>query len=147
MLTEFKQFAAKGNVVDMAVGIILGAAFTAIVKSFVDDIMMPPLGMLMGNIDFSNYYFLLRDGTPEAPYDTLDAAKSAGAVVIAYGRMVNTAISFLITAFALFLLVRWVNRLRAPDTPPAPSTKPCPYCTLVIHEKATRCPNCTSEVA
>ena len=143
MLKEFKEFAMKGNVVDMAIGIIIGAAFGKIVTSLVGDVLMPPIGKLMGNLDFSNL-FLPLDGKT---YASLAAAKAAGAPTVNYGLFVNTVIDFVIVAFVIFLLVKQMNRLKkeAP-APPAPATKECAYCLSTIPLKATRCPNCTSEV-
>lgn len=146
MLKEFKAFAMRGNVVDMAVGIIIGAAFGAIVKSLVDDVIMPPIGMLMGNVDFSNLYVVLKEGAAAAaPYASLAEAKKAGAVTINYGVFINSVISFLIVAFAVFMLIRNINRLKKEEAPPI-TTKECPYCTSVIPLKASRCPLCTSEL-
>jgi large conductance mechanosensitive channel len=149
MMKEFKEFAVRGNVVDMAVGIIIGGAFGTVVKSFVDDVMMPPLGMLVGNIDFQNILLVLRQGTPAGPYETLAAAKEAGAVTLNLGMFVNAVVSFAIVAFAVFILVRGLNRLkRKEEAPaPAPTTRDCPFCMSSIPLKATRCPHCTSEVA
>lgn len=146
MLKEFKEFAVKGNVVDMAVGIIIGAAFTTVVKSVVDDLVMPPIGYGMGGIDFSSYFVVL--GTPPegADLSSLETARTAGAAVIAWGQFVNNVVSFLLVALVLFFIVKWVNRLRRPDTPPAPSTKACTYCKSVIDVAATRCPQCTSDL-
>ncbi len=149
MLKEFKEFAVRGNVVDMAVGIIIGAAFGTIVNSLVNDVLMPPIGLLLGNIDFSSLFVVLKEGTKAAgPYATPAAAKAAGAVTISYGLFINTIISFLIVTFAVFLLVRNINRLkRQKEAPPAaPTTKECPYCISAIPVKATRCPQCTSEL-
>jgi large conductance mechanosensitive channel len=147
MLNEFKAFAMRGNVVDMAVGIIIGAAFGAIVKSLVDDVLMPPIGMLMGNVDFSNLYVVLKEGAAlAAPYASLADAKKAGAVTINYGLFVNSVISFLIVAFAVFMLIRNINRLRKDEAPAAVATKECPFCASAIPLKATRCPLCTSEL-
>jgi len=146
MLKEFKEFAMRGNVVDMAVGIIIGAAFGAIVKSLVDDVIMPPIGMLMGNVDFSNLYVVLKEGAAAAaPYASLADAKKAGAVTINYGIFINSVISFLIVAFAVFMLIRNVNRLKK-EVAPAVTTKDCPFCASAIPLKATRCPHCTSEL-
>jgi len=125
MLTEFKKFAMRGNVVDMAVGIIIGVAFGAIVSGFVDQIMMPLIGMITGGTDFSNMFVLLREGTSPAPYETLDAAKTAGAVVIGYGAFANAVVNFVIVAFALFLLVKAMNSMKAADVP-APPPGPTP---------------------
>jgi len=148
MLKEFKEFAMRGNVVDMAVGIIIGVAFGTIVKSLVSDIIMPPIGLLLGNIDFTNLFIVLREGTVAGPYAVLADAQKAGAVSINYGVFLNTIISFVIVAFATFLLIRNVNRLRRQkEAPPAePTTKECPYCLSKIAIKATRCPYCTSDL-
>jgi len=147
MLKEFKAFAMRGNVVDMAVGIIIGAAFGAIAKSLVDDVIMPPIGMLLGNVDFSNMFVVLKDGVAAvAPYASLADAKKAGAVTINYGVFINSVISFLIVAFAVFMLIKNLNRLRKEEAPAAPDTKECPFCASSIALKATRCPYCTSEL-
>jgi len=143
MLKEFKEFATRGNMFDMAVGIILGIAFGKVVTSMVNDILMPPIGRLLGRVDFSNLFINL-SGTH---YATLADAKKAGAAVISYGVFCNTVIEFLIAAFAVFLLVKQINRLRRPAPPPeAPATRECPYCISTISLKATRCPHCTSEL-
>jgi large conductance mechanosensitive channel len=149
MLKEFKEFAMRGNVVDMAVGIIIGAAFGSIVTSLVADVIMPPIGLLLGNIDFSNLFVVLREGAKGAgPYASLAAAKAAGAVTINYGFFINTIISFLIVAFAVFFLIRGINQLKRKEAapPPVPTTKECSYCFTTIPIKASRCPNCTSEL-
>jgi large conductance mechanosensitive channel len=149
MLEEYKKFAIRGNVVDMAVGIIIGAAFNGVVQSLVKDILTPPLGLLMGDVDFTNFFVVIRDGTPESPYATLEAAQSAGAVTLNLGMFINSLISFLIVTFAVFLLVRYINRLREPDATPepaAPTVKKCPYCMSDVPLAATRCPHCTSEI-
>lgn len=146
MLKEFREFAIKGSVVDMAVGIIVGGAFTTVVKSLVDDVMMPPLSLVTGHVDFASRFVLLRQGANPGPYANLAAAKQAGAVVLSYGQFINTIVAFLILSFVLFLVVRWINRLRSPDTPPAPNTKACPYCMTNIASAATRCPACTSQL-
>ena len=149
MLKEFKEFAMRGNVVDMAVGIIIGAAFGTVVTSLVADILMPPIGLLLGNIDFVNLFLVLKEGAKASgPYVSLAAAKAAGAVTINYGLFINTVISFLIVAFAVFLLVRSINRLKRQEEgpPPVPTTKECPYCVSTVPMKATRCPHCTSEL-
>ncbi len=147
MLKEFREFAMRGNVVDMAVGIIIGAAFGAIVKSLVDDVIMPPIGMILGNVDFSNLFLVLRDGvSAAAPYVSLAEAKKAGAVTINYGIFINAVISFLIVAFAVFILIKNINRLKKVEPAPEPSTKECPFCLSAIPLKATRCPHCTSNV-
>lgn len=124
MLKEFKAFAMRGNVVDMAVGIIIGAAFGAIVKSLVDDVIMPPIGLLLGNVDFSELYFVLKEGATAAPYATLAAARDAGAVTLNFGLFVNAVVSFTIVAFAVFLLIRVINRLKAEEVPEAPAATP-----------------------
>jgi large conductance mechanosensitive channel len=146
MIKEFKEFAVKGNVVDMAVGIIIGAAFGTIVKSLVADVIMPPIGLLLGNVDFSNLFLVLKHGATAGPYATLADAQTAGAVTLNYGLFINTIISFIIVAFALFILVKNINRLKRQEVapPPPPTTKECPHCFSTIHIKAVRCPNCTS---
>ena len=148
MLKEFKAFAMRGNVVDMAVGIIIGGAFGTIVKSLVDDVLMPPLGLLLGGMDFMNLFLLIKQGNPAGPYAALADARAAGAVTLNYGMFANTVVSFLIVAFALFLLIKGMNRMRRePVAPPAePTTKDCPYCCTAIPIGATRCPHCTSEL-
>lgn len=149
-LKEFREFAVKGNVVDMAVGIVIGGAFGTIVKSFVSDVIMPPIGLLVGHVQFSSLFWVISEGTPRGPYNTIDAAHKAGAVTLNYGVFVDNIVSFLIIAWAVFMFVRLINRVRrefeAPETPAAPSTKECPYCASSIPIKATRCPNCTSEL-
>lgn len=149
MLKEFKEFAMRGNVVDMAVGIIIGGAFATIVKSLVADVIMPPVGLLLGGVDFTDLFILLKEGTTAAPYATLAAAQESGAVVISYGVFINAVISFIIVAFAVFLLIRSINRLRREEEIPAaePTTKDCQYCYSSVAIKATRCPHCTSEIA
>src|SRR5580704_2386297 len=143
MLKEFKEFAMRGNVADMAVGIIIGAAFGQIVNSFVQDIMMPPIGRLVGHVDFSNLFVSLSG----AHFDTVAAAKAAGAATLNYGVFLNTVINFLIVAFAVFLLVRQVNRFAPKPAPAAaPATRECPYCLSTIPAKATKCLHCTSEL-
>jgi large conductance mechanosensitive channel len=142
MLKEFKAFVMRGNVLDMAVGIIIGAAFGRIITSLVGDIMMPPLGRVLGHVDFSSLFLNISGKT----YPTLAAAKAAGAATINYGIFLNTVIDFLIVAFVIFLLVRMVNRWNKPAPAAAPTTKGCPYCCTDIPLMATRCPNCTSEV-
>ena len=148
MFKEFKEFAVKGNVVDMAVGIVIGAAFGTIVNSFVADIIMPPIGILLGNTDFSSLFVVLKQGNIAGPYETVAAAKEAGAVTLNYGVFINTIISFLIITFSVFLVIRNINKLkREKEAPPAvPTTKECPYCMSVIPVKAVRCPHCTSEI-
>ena len=147
ILKEFKEFATKGNVVDMAVGIVIGAAFGAIVKSAVDDILMPPLGLATGGIDFTNKFVVLKEGAKAAaPYASLVDAKAAGAVTVNYGIFINQAVSFLIIAACVFLIVRMVARLQPPPAPGAPATKGCTFCAMQIPVAATRCPNCTSQL-
>ena len=146
MLKEFKEFALKGNMVDMAVGIIIGGAFGTIIKSLVDDIMMPPLGMVTGGMDFREQFLVLRSGTTAGPYASLAAAKEAGATVLGYGSFITNLISFVILAFAVFMLVKAMNRLRSQAPAAAPATRACPYCLSSIPLKATRCPACTATV-
>jgi large conductance mechanosensitive channel len=148
MLKEFKEFAMRGNVVDMAVGIIIGAAFGAIVSSLVADVIMPPIGLLLGKVDFANLFLVLKQGATPGPYGSLAGAKQAGAVTLNFGLFINTIITFLIVAFAVFLVIRAINRLKRKTEAPAvvPTTKECPYCFSVIPIKATRCPSCTSQV-
>ncbi|MDQ3138492.1 MAG: large conductance mechanosensitive channel protein MscL [Gemmatimonadota bacterium] len=147
MLKEFKAFALRGNVLDLAVGIILGVAFGAIVKSLVDDVIMPPIGLLLGNVDFSNLFVVLKEGAKAAgPYATLADAKNAGAVTLNIGLFLNSVILFLLTAFAVFVIVRAANRLKPQEATAAPSSKDCPYCRMAIPVGATRCPECTSEL-
>ena len=151
---EFKKFAMRGNVVDMAVGVVIGAAFGPIVKSAVEDILMPPLGMLLGRVDFRDLYFVLK-GPRVQPMDftgnslhSLDAMRSAGAVLVAYGSLVNAIVNFLIVAFAVFLLVKGMNRLSAAEgPPPPPASRDCPLCCTSIPVAAKRCPHCTSDLA
>jgi large conductance mechanosensitive channel len=146
MLKEFKAFAMRGNVLDLAVGIIIGGAFGTIVKSLVEDVIMPPIGLALGNVDFTNLFVLLKGGDKApAPYSTLAEAQAAGAVTVNYGLFVNSIITFLIIAFAVFLIVRAANRMKPPEAA-SPSTKDCPYCRMAIPIGATRCPQCTSEL-
>ena len=149
MLKDFKEFAMRGSVVDMAIGIVIGAAFGTIVKSFVDDVLMPPIGLLLGNVDFSNLFITLKKGAKAAgSYASLAAAKAAGAVTLNLGLFINTVISFLIIAFAVFLVIKGLNRMKREEAPPAePTTKECPFCLSAIPLKATRCAHCTSELA
>jgi large conductance mechanosensitive channel len=147
MLKEFKAFAMRGNVLDLAVGIIIGGAFGTIVKSLVDDVIMPPIGLALGNVDFSNLFVLLKEGPKgPPPYSTVAEAHAAGAVTVNYGLFINSIITFLIVAFAVFLLVRAANRMMPHEAAAAPSTKDCPYCKMPIPTAATRCPQCTSEL-
>ncbi len=146
MFQEFKKFAMRGNVVDMAVGIIIGAAFGSIVKSLVDDVMMPPIGLILGNVDFSDLFLTLKAGKIAGPYATLAAAKAAGAVTVSYGLFINSVISFLIVAFAVFILIRQINRLMPKEAPAPAATKTCPHCLSSIPAAASRCAFCTSEL-
>ena len=149
MMKEFKEFAVKGKVVDMAVGIIIGAAFGTIVKSLVADVIMPPIGLLLGNVDFANLFVVLKHGAEVATYATVADAQAAGAVTLNYGQFINTIISFLIVAFAIFILIRNINKMKKEEAPapaPEPTTKDCPKCFSAIPIKAVRCPHCTSEL-
>nr|MBN2277461.1 large-conductance mechanosensitive channel protein MscL [candidate division Zixibacteria bacterium] len=148
MFKEFKEFAMRGNVVDMAVGIIIGAAFGTIVKSLVADVIMPPIGLLLGNVDFSNLFIVLKQGATPGPYLALADAQASGAVSINYGAFINTVISFLIVAFAVFMIIRSINKLkRHEEKPPeAPTTKECPFCLSTIPIKAKRCAHCTADL-
>ena len=139
----------RGNVVDMAVGLIIGGAFGTIVKSLVSDVMMPPIGLMLGGVDFSDLFLTLKDGATAGPYATLAMAQKAGAVTISYGVFINAVISFLIVAFAVFLLIKGLNKLQREKEQPAaePTSKDCPFCYSSISIKATRCPNCTSELS
>lgn len=147
MWKEFKEFAMKGNAIDLAIGIVVGAAFGRIVDSLVSDILMPPLGLLLGKIDFSNIFVVLSEGaTTPAPYITLDAAKAAGAVTLNLGLFVNVLINFFIISFAVFAVVKAMNKLRSEPTEEAATQKTCPFCQSNINIEATRCPFCTSEL-
>jgi large conductance mechanosensitive channel len=148
MFKEFREFAMRGSVLDMAVGIIIGAAFGAIVSSLVADVLMPPIGLLLGKVDFTNLYVLLTAGQTPGPYASLTAAQQAGAVTLNYGQFINKIISFLIVAFSLFLVIRSMNRMtrKAEVAAPAPTTKDCPFCAMAVPIKAVRCPHCTSEL-
>lgn len=147
MFKEFKAFVMRGSVLDLAVGIIIGAAFGTIVKSLVDDIIMPPIGLALGDVDFANLFVLLKEG-PKAPppYATLADAHTAGAVTLNYGTFINNLVTFVIVAFVIFLVVRTANRLRPPEAAAAPNTKDCPHCRMPIPVSAVRCPHCTSEL-
>lgn len=149
MMEEFKKFAMRGNVVDMAVGIIIGGAFGTIVKSLVDDVIMPPIGLLLGGVDFTDLFLTLKEGATAGPYATLDAAREAGAVTLNAGLFVNSVISFTIVAFAVFMLIRGMNKLQTKEeeAPADPTEKECPHCFTSIPIKATRCPHCTSELS
>ena len=148
MFKEFREFALRGSVLDMAVGIIIGVAFGAIVSSLVADVIMPPLGLLLGKVDFGNLYVILTPGQTPGPYASLAAAQQAGAVTLNYGAFINKIISFLIVAFSLFLIIRSMNRMKRKAEPPAPAptTKDCPFCATAVPLKAVRCPHCTSEL-
>jgi large conductance mechanosensitive channel len=147
MWKEFKAFIMRGNVLDLATAVVIGAAFGAIVNSFVDDIIMPPIGLAVGRVDFANLYVLLAAG-PKAPppYASLAEAKAAGAVTLNYGNFINHIITFLFIALAIFILIRAMSRMQAKPAPAAPNTKACPFCTMPIPIAATRCPNCTSQL-
>lgn len=150
MWKDFKSFIMRGNVLDLAVAVVIGAAFGAIVKSLVDDIIMPPIGLLLGRLDFSNLMIVLKASpNPQTPppYPTPAQAKAAGAVTLNYGAFINNIIAFLIVALAVFMIVRIANRMYAKPAPATPNTKPCPFCTLTIPLEATRCPNCTATIA
>ncbi|HOJ34015.1 MAG TPA: large conductance mechanosensitive channel protein MscL [Candidatus Hydrogenedentes bacterium] len=147
MLKEFKEFALRGNAIDMAIGIIVGGAFGTIVKSLVDDVLMPPLGVLIGGIDFSNFFLILKNGNPPGPYLSLNDAKAAGATTLNYGLFLNHLVSFLIVSFAVFLLVKMLNTIHKKEkTAAAIVTKECPFCASTIPIKASRCPHCTSDL-
>jgi large conductance mechanosensitive channel len=144
MLKEFREFAMRGSVVDMAVGIIIGGAFGTIVRSFVDDVLMPPIGLLVGGVDPSNLFLVLRAGQVPGPFAQLADAQAAGAVTLNYGLFLNAVISFLIIAFAVFLLIRSMNAMKRKAPESGPVTKECRFCTMAIPVNATRCPQCTS---
>jgi large conductance mechanosensitive channel len=147
VLAEFKMFILRGNVVDLAVAVIIGAAFGGIVKSLVDDVMMPPLGLAIGGIDFSNKFVVLKEGTKAAaPYASLSEAKAAGAATLNYGVFVNQIVTFVIVAVCVFLVVHLMSKLQRPAPVAPPTTKDCPYCTTAIPLAATRCPHCTSDL-
>lgn len=149
IMGEFKKFVMRGNVIDMAVGIIIGGAFTKIVNSTVADLLMPPLGLLMGKVDFSNWFIVIKEGATAGPYPSLSAAQAAGATTLNFGNFLNTVISFLIVAFCIFVLIKAINKLNAPkkeEVPAVPTTKKCPYCCSEIAIEATRCAHCTSEL-
>jgi large conductance mechanosensitive channel len=146
MWQEFKAFAMRGNVLDLAVGVIIGTAFGAVVKSLVDDVLMPPLGLAAGGVDFSDKFLLLKQGSAAGPYATVAGARAAGAVTLNYGAFVNNVITFLIVALGVFLLVRAVNRMYKKPADATLETMPCPFCTMTVARAATRCPNCTSQL-
>jgi large conductance mechanosensitive channel len=142
MLKEFREFAFKGNLIDMAVGVIIGAAFGGVAKSLVDDVVMPPLGVLTGNVDFANQFYVLKAGKTPPPYESVAAAKTAGASVLSYGLFMNTVINFLIVAVVVFLVVKAIQKMKSAEPPP--STKDCPECLSSIKVGAKRCPQCAS---
>ena len=142
MYKEFKEFVMRGNVVDLAIGVVIGAAFGKIVTSFVEDILMPPIGLALGNVDFSNLFINLSG----KDYPSIAAAKAAGAATLNYGIFINNIINFMIIAFVIFLLIRQINRMQRPEPAAAPATKDCPYCLSAVPVKATKCAHCTSEL-
>jgi len=146
LLQEFKTFALKGNVLDLAVGIIIGGAFGTVVKSLVSDVIMPPIGILLGDVDFSALFVILKEGTPPPPYATLTQAQEAGAVTLNYGQFINNVISFLIVSWAVFMIVKAFSAAKRQEAPAAaaPTTRECPFCFRQIDKRATRCPECTS---
>jgi len=149
MFKEFKEFAVKGNVIDMAVGIIIGGAFGTIVQSLVKDVLMPPIGLVLGNVDFSNLFLVLHQGATPGPYTTLEQARTAGAVSLNYGMFVNSLVSFTIVAIAVFFLVKGLNKLKREkkaEAAAAPTSKDCPHCFSKVDIRARRCPYCTSQV-
>ena len=150
MWKELKAFILRGNVIDLAVGVIMGGAFNTVIKSLVSDVIMPPIGLLLGRVNFVNLFLLLRRGDPAGPYATLADAQAAGAVVVSYGVFINSVVTLLLTGVAVFFVVRAINRLQRPKpkpaAPAAPTTKECPFCMSTIPIKATRCPNCTSQL-
>lgn len=152
MWKDFREFAMRGNVIDLAIGIIIGSAFTTVVRSLVDDLLMPPIGLLLGDVDFAQLFAVIKAGDPAGPYNTLAAAQEAGAVTLNYGLFINNVIAFLIVAFAIFLIVRGVNKLylkkqrEKTEEPAEPTTKTCPYCKETIAIEAIRCSFCTSEL-
>ena len=150
MWKELKAFILRGNVIDLAVGVIMGGAFNVVVKSLVNDVIMPFIGLLLGQVDFVNLFLMLKKGDPVGPYATLADAQAAGAVVVSYGVFINSVVTLLLTGVAVFFVVRAINRLQRPKPKPAPpaepTTKECPFCMSTIPIKATRCPNCTSQL-
>jgi large conductance mechanosensitive channel len=149
MIKDFKEFALRGNVVDMAVGILIGGAFGTIAKSLVEDVLMPPLGLLLGRVDFTNLFIVLKGGDPAGPYATLADAKAAGAVSLNYGVFLTSVVSFLVVALVVFFCVRLINRLRRAEEAPAeeaPKPRTCPFCFTEVNQEATRCPACTSQL-
>jgi large conductance mechanosensitive channel len=146
MLKEFKEFAIKGNAIDLAVGLVLGTAFGAIVASLVTDIVMPPIGLLLGDVDFAQMFIVLNEGSTPAPYATVAAASEAGAVTLNYGLFINTIVYFVIVAFAIFMVVKAMNKLQRAEAEEVADTKECPYCLTAVPLAATRCPACTSDL-
>jgi len=147
MVKEFKEFIMRGNVLDLAVGVIIGGAFGTIVTSLVNDVIMPPIGLLLGSVDFRDLFVVLKEGAAAGPYVSVATAKEAGAVTLNYGTFINTIISFLIVGFSIFLVIKTANKMRAPAPAPAPpATKDCPFCCTAIAIQATRCPHCTSDL-
>ena len=146
MLKEFREFAIKGNMVDLAIGVIIGGAFGGVVTSLVNDVIMPPIGALLGGADFSNLFWVVKEGATAGPYASVAAAADAGAATLNYGMFINTVINFLIVAWAVFLVVKAMNRMRRAEAEAEPTTKECPYCMSEIALAATRCLNCTSEL-
>jgi large conductance mechanosensitive channel len=146
MLKEFREFAIKGNMVDLAIGVIIGGAFGGVVTSLVNDVIMPPIGALLGGADFSNLFWVVKEGATAGPYASVAAAADAGAATLNYGMFINTVINFLIVAWAVFLVVKAMNKMRRAEAEAEPTTKECPYCMSEIALAATRCPNCTSEL-
>jgi large conductance mechanosensitive channel len=147
MWQEFKKFAIKGNALDMAVGIIIGAAFGTIVSSLVGDIIMPPIGLILGNIDFKNLFVVIKHGPHPGEYPTIEAAQQLGAVTINYGRFINNIVTFLIVSFSVFMLIKLLGSFKKAEEPaPVPETKDCPFCTTKIPVKAVKCPSCTADL-
>lgn len=146
LLNDFKAFAFKGNVVDLAIGIVIGTAFGGVVQSFVKDLLMPPIGLLLGGVDFSNFFIVMKGGTAPGPYYTIDQAQKAGAVTLNIGLFINTLISFLIIAFAVFLVVRSIKKLERKEEAKPESVMKCPYCLSSNDIAATRCAHCTSQL-
>jgi large conductance mechanosensitive channel len=144
MWKDFKAFIMRGNVLDLAVAVVIGGAFGTIVKSLVDDIIMPPIGLLLGRLDFANLFVVLKEGNPPGPYNTQAIAKTAGAVTLNYGVFINNLVEFLIIALAVFIVIRMVTKMYAKPAPPTENTKSCPFCTMSVAKAATRCPHCTS---
>jgi len=145
-LDDFKAFITKGNMMDLAVGIIIGVAFGAVITSLVNDVLMPPIGMALGGVDFKEWYLLLKEGTVGGPYPSLSVATADGAVTLRWGSFINALINFLIIAMVIFVIIKMIARMKAKEAAKAPTTRACPHCDTQISLKATRCPNCTSEV-